>query len=420
MKFKRAKRNIFFLFLMLVLFLLQRSLPAQTSSCIACHMEMEDELRQPVEDFEKDIHKQVGLSCEDCHGGNPNEEDMDLAKDKTFKGKPERDQNLELCASCHSNVTYMKGFNPSLRVDQLAIYWTSKHGQLLKRGDKKVAVCSDCHGVHGIRTSSHPKSWTFPWNIPKTCGRCHSDKEFMKRYKIPTSQEADYRGSVHAQALFEKKDLSAPVCNDCHGNHGAVPPEITSIAQVCSQCHPSAGDLFSESPHKKAYDDMGISECEACHGNHRILSPSDEMLGTGERAVCIQCHEEDSNAYRVAAQMKKKLQDLAEKIQKADALLSSAYNQGVEVSEPRYRLREAGTLLLMIRNLTHSFSLESIEEKIEEGEMVVSEVTVEGEAALREAKLRKKGLVIATFFVFILAIGIFLKIRQLGKKSHAS
>ena len=30
--------------------------------------------------FEKDIHKQVGLSCEDCHGGNPNEEDMDLAK----------------------------------------------------------------------------------------------------------------------------------------------------------------------------------------------------------------------------------------------------------------------------------------------------------------------------------------------------
>lgn len=420
MKFKRAKRNIFFLFLMLVLFLLQRSLLAQTSSCIACHMEMEDELRQPVEDFEKDIHKQVGLSCEDCHGGNPNEEDMDLAKDKTFKGKPERDQNLELCASCHSNVTYMKGFNPSLRVDQLAIYWTSKHGQLLKKGDKKVAVCSDCHGVHGIQTSSHPKSWTFPWNIPKTCGRCHSDKEFMKRYKIPTSQEADYRGSVHAQALFEKKDLSAPVCNDCHGNHGAVPPEITLIAQVCSQCHPSAGDLFSESPHKKAYDDMGISECEACHGNHRILSPSDEMLGTGERAVCIQCHEEDSNAYRVAAQMKKKLQDLAEKIQKADALLSSAYNQGVEVSEPRYRLREAGTLLLMIRNLTHSFSLESIEEKIEEGEMVVSEVTVEGEAALREAKLRKRGLVIATFFVFILAIGIFLKIRQLNKKSHAS
>lgn len=404
---------------MLGLFLLQRSLLAQTSSCIICHKKMADKLRQPVEVFELDIHNQRGLGCEDCHGGNPSEEDMDLAKDKTFKATPERNQIPELCASCHSDATYMRSFNPSLRVDQLALYWTSKHGQLLKKGDKKVAVCTDCHGIHFIQTASHPKSWTFPWNIPKTCGRCHSNKGYMKGYKIPTNQDADYEESVHAQALFEKKDLSAPVCNDCHGNHGAVPPEVTSIAQVCRQCHPSAGDLFSESPHKKVYDDMGISECEACHGNHRILAPSDEMLGTGERAVCIQCHEEDSQPYRVAAQMKQKLQDLAGKIQKADALLSSAYNQGVEVSEPRFKLREADTLLVMIRNLTHSFSLDSIEEKIREGEEVISEVTAEGEAALREARLRKTGLVIATFFVFILAVGIFLKIRQTSKKTRA-
>lgn len=402
----------------MILFLLPFSLLAQTSSCIACHKKMEDELRKQVEGFEQDIHSQRGLSCQHCHGGNPNEEDIDLAKDNTFKGTPERNHIPEFCASCHSDASYMRSFNPSLRVDQLEVYWTSKHGLLLKKGDKKIAVCTDCHGVHSIQAATHPKSWTFPWNIPKTCGRCHSDKEYIKDYKISTSQVVDYRESVHAKALFEKKDLSAPVCNDCHGNHGAAPPEVTSIAQVCRQCHPSAGKIFSESPHKKAYDEMGISECEACHGNHKISSPSDEMLGTGERAVCIQCHEEDSRPYLIAAEIKEKINGLSEKIKRADALLSSAYNQGVEVSDQKFRLQEADTLLVIARNLTHSLSLKSIEEKIKEGEAVVIDVTAEGEAALKEAKMRRTGLVIATFFVFILAIALFLKIRQMRQRSQ--
>ncbi len=413
------KKNILFLFIILNVFILPISLSSQSNSCVECHKELEDELLRPVEIFKQDIHQQIGLGCQHCHGGNPNEEDIDLAKDKTFKGTPERNHIPELCASCHSNANYMRSFNPSLRVDQLEIYWTSEHGQLLQKGDKKVAVCTDCHAVHGIQTASHPKSWTFPWNIPETCGRCHSDKEYMRDYKISTNQETDYRESVHARDLYEKKDLSAPVCNDCHGNHGAAPPEVTSIALVCRQCHPSTGQLFSESPHKIAYDEMEIHECEACHSNHKILYPSDEMLGTGEKAVCIQCHEEDSRPYRVAAEIKQKIQELSEKIKKADSILSNAYNKGVEVSDPRFRLQEADTLLVMARNLTHSLSLEAIEEKIREGEEVTAEVTKEGEAALREANLRRTGLVIATFFVFVLAVGLFLKIRQLSRRSHS-
>lgn len=383
-----------------------------------CHKEMEEELLQPVIAFEQDIHEQVGLGCEDCHGGNPNEEDIDLAKDKTFIGKPERTAVPRLCASCHSDANYMKRFNPSLRVDQLTLYWISQHGQLLKKGDSKIAVCTDCHGIHGIQTANHPKSWAFPWNIPETCGRCHSDQGYMRDYGISISQEADYRESVHAQALFEKKDLSAPVCNDCHGNHGAAPPEVTSIAQVCRQCHLSAGELFSQSPHKAAFEELEISECEACHGNHKILPPSDDMLGTGEKAVCVRCHEEDSQAYKVAAEMKQKIQGLAEKKKIAEDLLSKAYSQGVEVSEPRFRLKESETLLVIIRDLTHSLSLEAIEEKVREGETVISEVNEAGREALKEAKGRRTGLVIATFFVFVLAIGLFLKIRQLSRRSH--
>jgi len=416
MAHKNIKKNVLFLSSLSILFLLPSFLFAQASSCIACHKELEEELLQPVEAFPLDIHNQVGLGCESCHGGNPREEDIDLAKDQTFRGKPERKDIPKFCASCHADVNYMKSFNPSIRVDQLSLYWTSWHGQLLKKGDQKVAVCTDCHAVHGIQKGTHPKSWTFPWNIPETCGRCHSDKEHMAGYKISTTQEAEYRESVHAHALFDKKDLSAPVCNDCHGNHGAVPPEVTSIAQVCRQCHLSPGKLFSDSPHKRAFDEMEISECEACHGNHRIDPPTDEMLGTGEKGVCAQCHDEGSQAFQVASQMREMILDLSGKIEKAEDLLSRAFQKGVEVSDPRYQLNEVNTLLVMIRDLTHGLSLESIEEKVKEADQKAAGVISQGEEALREARRRRTGLVITLIFIFLLAIGLFLKIRRKTKK----
>jgi predicted CXXCH cytochrome family protein len=391
------------------------SLYAQKNYCIECHKELEDNLLVSVETFEMDIHQQFGLSCTACHGGNHSEEDMDLAKDKSFKGAPKRSQIPELCASCHSDSSYMRRFNPSIRVDQLDIYWTSEHGQLLKKSDTKAAICTDCHATHGIQAATHPKSWTFPWNIPKNCSRCHSDKNYMKDYRIPTKQWDDYKESVHAHALYEKKDLSAPVCNDCHGNHGASPPEVTSIAFVCRQCHLSAGELFSQSPHKEAFDEMELSECEACHGNHKILPPSDEMLGTGEKAVCIQCHESDSGPYQIASRIKEKLDKFIKKIRNAESLLEQAERQGVEVSEPKFMLTEANSTLIFVRNLTHSFSVSEIEEKIGEGEKVIAEVIKAGEDALSEAKFRKTGLIIATIFIFLLSIALFLKIKQITK-----
>ena len=413
------KKNYLCCLIFIALLLSPLALHSQANSCIECHKELEEELSAPVEAFKQDIHQKFGLSCSDCHGGNPAKEDIDLAKDKTFKGSPQRKQIPEFCSACHSNSNYMRGFNPSLRIDQLDLYQTSQHGQLLKKGDTKAAVCTDCHSTHSILASTHPKSWTFPWNIPETCSRCHSDKDFMKNYRIPTNQMDDYKQSVHAHALFEKKDLSAPVCNDCHGNHGAAPPEVTSIAYVCRQCHLSAGELFSQSPHKEAFDKMEISECEACHGNHKILPPSDDMLGTGEEAVCIQCHEADSKPYEIASRIKQKLNEFIEKIDYADSLLDRADRQGVEVSEARFKLREADTLLILVRNLTHSFNLSEIAEKIEEGEQVLSEVREAGEASLKEAKFRKTGLIIATCFIFLLATALFLKIRQITKKTPA-
>lgn len=378
---------------------------------------MDDEnLRAPAESFAADVHRQFGLSCQDCHGGNPLQDDVELAKDKSFKGAPERVKIPESCGSCHSNSEYMRRFNPNLRVDQLLLYWASQHGQLLRKGDPNVAICTDCHGVHGIQTSNFPKSSTFAWNIPQTCGRCHSSEDYMKAYGIPVNQVDDYKQSVHARALLEKKDLSAPVCNDCHGNHGASPPEVTSIAFVCRQCHPSAGDLFSQSPHKPAFDGLGISECEACHGNHKILAPSDEMLAAGRNDVCSQCHDAGTEPYDAGLRMKKGLDDFVASFQRGQDLLTRAEKQGVEVSEPKFKLQEASTALILVRNLTHGLSLSDMEGKLKEGDRVIEEVKALGQAALREAKFRKTGLIVATAFIFLLALALYLKIRDLQSR----
>jgi predicted CXXCH cytochrome family protein len=385
----------------------------QGQSCIECHSTREGELRAPAATFKHDIHNEFGLSCQDCHGGNPSANDVDLAHDRSFKGAPKRVEIPEFCGGCHANAAYVRNFNPSLRVDQLSEYWTSRHGQRLKQGDTKVAVCTDCHGVHGIQTAKYPKSPIFPWNVSATCGRCHANPEYMKPYGIPTSQLDDYKQSVHAQALFDHKDLGAPTCNDCHGNHGAFPPAVKSIASICRQCHPSTGDLFSKSPHKKAFDEMDISECEACHGNHKILPPSNLMLGTGKESVCLQCHESGSKGFIAAEAYRELLDGFETRLRQDAAVLAEAEKKGVEVGEPKFRLQDLNTILISAKNLTHDLNLVEIKAKLGEGDRILAEVQKAGAQALEEAKFRRQGLVVVTFFLALFALALYLKIRSM-------
>ena len=103
---------------------------------------------------------------------------------------------------------------------------------------------------------------------------------------LPTHQFADYQKSIHFTALTKNNDLSAPTCTDCQGNHGAVPPGVGSIANICGTCHAVFQQKFEGSVHQQIFD----KGCVECHGNHAVLKPSDEMLGATGHAVCATCH----------------------------------------------------------------------------------------------------------------------------------
>ena len=311
--------------------------PLPATACTTCHGDsdlFDAEHLEILGDYRQDVHAQVGLSCHDCHGGNPAmsvADDMIASMDESFelnpyRGAPAAADIPGFCGECHSSPSYMRRFKPDARVDQEREYWTSQHGEALAAGDQKVATCVSCHGNHGIRRAADPESGVYPTHVAETCGGCHSNKEYMAGYKVesgrplPINQQARWQRSVHAEAMFGRDDLSAPTCNDCHGNHGAAPPGLESLTFICGSCHGREAELFRGSAkhagfeaHNEYVADAGeagcaacheppepqawvtgvdkLGECTSCHYNHGTVRPTVAMFGVLPAVPCAFCHE---------------------------------------------------------------------------------------------------------------------------------
>jgi predicted CXXCH cytochrome family protein len=393
----------------------------QKNSCVDCHSGLEGKMGDPARSIRDDVHLSRGLSCNDCHGGDPLQDDKNAAKDlrKGYLGRPRTADIPAFCGKCHNDATFMKKFNPALRVDQEKEYSSSVHGQLLKTGNEKVATCISCHGVHGIRGITDALSSVYPLNVAETCARCHAEATHMAEFKIPTDQYSKYKQSVHAKALYERQDLSAPTCNDCHGNHGAAPPGVASVANVCGQCHARQAELFQASAHKVAFDNLGLGECIKCHNNHDIAAPTDELIGTGEKSVCITCHQEGEKGFVVAAEMRTKIDKLLMQIEKSTQILDRAERAGMEVSRPKFELREAIDGVTHARVLIHTSSTAEVEKVIAPATDVAGKTYIAGEDALAELNFRRKGLVVSLVFILFLALLVYLKLRQIESRQPA-
>lgn len=411
-------------FVIITIVFVTPALAQKKSSCIECHAKLDDpRLSAPAKLFDNDIHKSRGLSCNDCHGGDPNADTKEGAKDprKGYLGKPKTLDIPGYCGKCHSDATLMKRFNPSLRVDQEREYYTSVHGKLLKeKGETRVATCISCHSVHGIRSPTDPLSSVYPTNVAETCSKCHGSADYMKPFGIPSDQYAKYKTSVHAQTLYEKQDLSAPTCNDCHGNHGATPPGIASVANVCGQCHARQAELFQTSPHKAAFDQKQLGECITCHSNHAIAKPGDFMIGTQQGALCINCHTPGDKGFIAAGMMRSRIDELLASITKSTEILNQAERKGMEVSKPKFELKGATDALTHARVLIHSSSTAEVEKVIGPGLDVSAKGFQAGLASLAEWRFRREGLAISLVFILFLALLVYLKIRQIEGRQAAA
>ncbi len=178
-------------------------------------------------------------------------------------------------------------------------------------------TCTACHG--GDPSSDDPsvsmsKAKGFRGKpartaVPKLCAGCHSDANFMHRFKPQqrVDQLQQFMTSVHGQRLA-KGDTAVANCADCHGAHGIrevrdplSPVHPLRLPETCAGCHANAAHLakykldtnqfdeYRRSVHWAAVSkrgDLSAPTCASCHGNHGAAPPEVGSVS----AVCGTCH----------------------------------------------------------------------------------------------------------------------------------
>jgi cytochrome b subunit of formate dehydrogenase len=134
-------------------------------NCGGCHSEVSAQ-------FQASIHGKAaarGMAeapvCTDCHGAHA----ILPAKDKASSVNAVNIR--ETCASCHGDVRLSA--RAGLDSTKVSSFDESFHGLSLRNGEKSVANCASCHGVHNILPSTDPKATTHEANLSATCGQCH-------------------------------------------------------------------------------------------------------------------------------------------------------------------------------------------------------------------------------------------------------
>lgn len=380
--------------------------PALGGNCGLCH-------GKQAKEFEDSAHKTRHLACTECHGGDAAMDPSTLTGERraaacadhpSFRGEIRATDLTDLCGGCHADATRMRAYR--IATDQLVLYKNSHHGRALyEKGDGNTATCVSCHGLHRILPVRDPRSPAHRWNVPATCGSCHAKADLMASYGLSTEPSRAYPEDVHGRGLLEQKLRGVPSCADCHGSHGAAPPGVGEVEDVCGDCHTSSQRAFGRGPHQQAVDEGAMQACTTCHKPHGTEFPSADWFLSEQRGGCLDCHDAGDEGGKAAREMHDAVMRLREMVDETRETLREARESGLFVEHESGYLDEARRILAGIPPETHAVSRRTIEEFIKRAEGVVQE-TRESVAAKRKiwrdrrilASLAAGGLVLAVLF----------------------
>ena len=213
------------------------------NTCGTCHgqkfvMEASGHSNAQFLSYQQSVHGKAVASgsekaavCTDCHGTHEILAASD-PKSPIFKF------NVPLtCAKCHANVK--------------AEFVQSIHGQAIARGNSQAPVCTDCHGIHSIKSHLDPNSTVNAANLARvTCARCHEGVRLSQEFGVEGNRASTYLASYHGLASKRGSQIVAN-CASCHGVHNILPssdPRSTiaqaNLARTCGQCHPGVTEKF--------------------------------------------------------------------------------------------------------------------------------------------------------------------------------
>ncbi|MCX6230103.1 MAG: cytochrome c3 family protein [Bacteroidetes bacterium] len=244
-------------------------------NCTSCHSK-----RNHKEELAKSVHK--NLSCSNCHSYVVN-------NIENHQKAPKEGITAD-CYLCHSAIAKQ--------------HKESIHGLSITEGINEAAQCWSCHGSHEIDSVKSAKSKVYPKNLAATCGKCHDDTLFIKKYSLSIKQPGKmYTMSVHGKLIMNGSKNSA-TCVTCHGKHDIKNRvqdnsliSSTNLPNTCEKCHTGVTAEYKQSIHWIAVK-KGIRSapsCNDCHNEHNITAIStatkrDEMRKIQDN-TCLQCHQ---------------------------------------------------------------------------------------------------------------------------------
>ncbi len=130
-------------------------LPAEKTNCVRCHLAAGRELTAPLRDLAGSAHDRAGMSCNDCHGGNTEDDATAHEHEHEFIGT-KLSAHMAACAECHVEEAESLRRGPH--------YW-----DLSKRVNRDYPTCIDCHGNHDV--GKPPADFL----LANVCADCHKN-----------------------------------------------------------------------------------------------------------------------------------------------------------------------------------------------------------------------------------------------------
>jgi hypothetical protein len=167
-KVLNSGKYAFALFCAAVTFLYATGAFAQQTviACVGCHEFLGGELARPVAQWKGSVHQQNGITCDLCHGGNPDvvlgnvgqlsgaqfadRQSKAMSKDRGFIARPEGKAMFDMCGRCHGET--------------VARYEASIMGKAYL-DNKGGPSCITCHNAHNNIMPA----------VPEVCKSCHKD-----------------------------------------------------------------------------------------------------------------------------------------------------------------------------------------------------------------------------------------------------
>jgi len=213
------------------------------NSCTSCHVEINNLAKHADGDIE------VGqVSCAGCH--------QDVAASHAGSVHAENEVG---CIECHAQIHSLQ--SGALSKPEVALlcenchdteaYQASAHAKAVAAGNLDAPSCTDCHGLHEIKTLGEGSEAHLIHT--EACVDCHSSEDVIERNDLRPHTVETFLESYHGKSVELGFPELVAGCADCHTPHMALPASDpassihpANLVETCSQCHPKATVQFTK------------------------------------------------------------------------------------------------------------------------------------------------------------------------------